>query len=635
MKRAILSCSGGLDSTSLLIHLLAKNYKVTIANFNYGSDQNTVEHQRLSQNLEYLKSKGFDIDLVEMDLSAIMSKFYSSLTRKDIETPEGHYADENMKLTVVPNRNAIFASIIYGLALSQAKETGDNVDICLGIHGGDHCFTKDTNILTPDGLKTIDTLKEGDKIFSFNFKLNEWDLDTVTKLVNVGYSEYINKITTNAGELKLTDEHKVFKLKLSNFNPHYGYDKTIEEVKVKDLQEGDYLIQPTNLYSLDVTDISKIDLKPIAEEILEKCEPPVELHEEENKLWIGNRKELNELSINRFVDTKSFVEILAWYIAEGFSSKNGFIGSNSKGGKFRAEFCQSLKSNLEKVELIKDSLAKLGYPVKFEFSKKIYNGIPKEVTWYCSNILSIFMKDCGSHSYVKHIPDWLFNMLLNNLELRETFLYTIGLADGFNTESMYRGFCSSSPKLLEQMITLIQLSGYHFSYGKNQAKKTKYITYAKKGQKQALITLGDAKFTQIRKIEKEEYKDDVFDITVENNHNFCAGNYGQHLISNCIYPDCRPEFIDAIYKAFALGNWDSEKVNVYVPYLNGNKKVILEDALSNCEKLGIDFNIVLSNTLTCYKPNEKGESCGKCGSCTERLEAFNMLGLKDPVKYME
>lgn len=239
MKRAIVSVSGGMDSTGLLIHLLANDYKVTVANFNYGSDQNSLEHERLQQNLKYLRDSGFDVDFVEMDLSAIMSKFYSSLTRKDIETPEGHYADENMKITVVPNRNAIFASIIYGLALSQAKETGDNVSICLGIHSGDHA----------------------------------------------------------------------------------------------------------------------------------------------------------------------------------------------------------------------------------------------------------------------------------------------------------------------------------------------------------------------------------------------------------IYPDCKPEFIDAIYKAFAIGNWDSEKVDVYCPYINSDKFGILKDTFENCQKLGLDFNIVESNTVTCYKPNEKGESCGKCGSCTERLEAFEKLGIKDPVKY--
>lgn len=241
MKRAIISVSGGMDSTSLLVNLLNYNYKVTIANFNYGSVQNTTEHKRLMNNIEYLRSKGFDIDFVEMDLSSIMSKFYSSLTRKEIETPEGHYADENMKATVVPNRNAIFASIIYGLALSQAKETGDNVDICLGIHSGDHT----------------------------------------------------------------------------------------------------------------------------------------------------------------------------------------------------------------------------------------------------------------------------------------------------------------------------------------------------------------------------------------------------------IYPDCRPEFINAIYNAFAVGNWDSEKVGLYVPYLNLSKSEVLKDAFENCKNLNLDFDKIMSNTITCYKPNEEGKSCGKCGSCTERLEAFRDLGRKDPVDYVE
>ena len=48
-----------------------------------------------------------------------------------------------------------------------------------------------------------------------------------------------------------------------------------------------------------------------------------------------------------------------------------------------------------------------------------------------------------------------------------------------------------------------------------------------------------------------------------------------------------------------------------------------------------DIKKVLKNTHTCYDPDEKGRSCGKCGSCTERLEAFNLVGMKDPVEYQE
>jgi 7-cyano-7-deazaguanine synthase len=59
------------------------------------------------------------------------------------EVPEGHYAEENMKATVVPNRNKIFSSIIQAVALSIAESKNCNVDIAMGIHAGDHLIYKD------------------------------------------------------------------------------------------------------------------------------------------------------------------------------------------------------------------------------------------------------------------------------------------------------------------------------------------------------------------------------------------------------------------------------------------------------------------------------------------------------------
>lgn len=241
-KYAVLSCSGGMDSTSLLIHLLAEGYTVQILNFDYGSKQNGWEQSRLDEVVSYLKSeKNMPVFYDNFDLSDIMGRFYSSLTDDEIETPEGNYKDENMKVTVVPNRNAIFASLIYGVALSAAKRLDCDVKIAMGVHSGDHT----------------------------------------------------------------------------------------------------------------------------------------------------------------------------------------------------------------------------------------------------------------------------------------------------------------------------------------------------------------------------------------------------------IYPDCTPEFFDQLYKAFAAGNWDAEKVQLYLPYLNGDKGDIVIDCHKNCEQLGLDFNYIMSRTLTCYKPDAEGRSCGKCGSCTERLEAFEKAGLKDPVEYVE
>lgn len=131
---AILSCSGGLDSTTLLLHMLAKGYRVEVVNFNYGSKQNKHEKKCLHRNLTYLKDRGYEIMLKEFDLSSVMGNFRSSLTREDIKTPEGEYTEENQAIIFVPNRNTIFASILFGQALTLNKDTDEPVIVSLGIH---------------------------------------------------------------------------------------------------------------------------------------------------------------------------------------------------------------------------------------------------------------------------------------------------------------------------------------------------------------------------------------------------------------------------------------------------------------------------------------------------------------------
>ena len=67
----------------------------------------------------------------------------STLVEGGDEVPEGHYAEENMKATVVPNRNKIFSSIIQAVALSIADKNNCEVKIVLGIHAGDHTIYPD------------------------------------------------------------------------------------------------------------------------------------------------------------------------------------------------------------------------------------------------------------------------------------------------------------------------------------------------------------------------------------------------------------------------------------------------------------------------------------------------------------
>lgn len=626
----VVSLSGGMDSTGLLIRLLAEGRRVYGLSFYYGQ-KHSIELERLKLNLLYLKEKGINIEHNIIDLSSIMKFFSSSLTDSAIETPEGHYAVENMKKTVVPNRNAIFSSLVFGYALSIAIREDKDVDIALGVHNGDHCFSRDTKILTKNGLKSVEELKEGEEIFSFNLETNRWEEDKVNRIVKKNIVEKINVITTRAGFLKVTDEHKVYRLKLSEFDRAWGYKKSVEKVSVKDLIEGDFLVQATGIRLEDIP-VTTIDLLPIAQEILKNYkENSLTLNEEAGYIWLGGDSDKYKSNkIPRIIDAEAFINILAWYIAEGWSQKNPYEVKGTC-SRYSASFCQSLKANLEKVDLIIGDLNKAEIKYKYEFSKITHNSIPKEVTFYISNICSIFMKECGSHSAIKQIPIWLMDFLRKSNNLRESFLFTIGLADGFNTETDYRGFCSTSDKLIEQMVELIQLSGYHFSL--DSSRKTKYIKYSSLGKKAALVSLGQAKFAEIQSIVVEEYNDHVYDIEVEKNHNFLAGNYGSLLISNSIYPDCTPSFYNAIEYAFKTGNWESDRVNYYLPYMEKDKYFILTDSQVNCSKLNLDFNTIFKNTNTCYKPSITGESCGKCGSCVERLEAFEKLRIKDPVIY--
>ena len=97
--------------------------------------------------------------------------------------------------------------------------------------------------------------------------------------------------------------------------------------------------------------------------------------------------------------------------------------------------------------------------------------------------------------------------------------------------------------------------------------------------------------------------------------------YGAHSGDHAIYPDCRPEFVEKMNDVAAIANY--EKTEIFSPYLNSNKIGILKDGLA----MGLDY----SKTWTCY--NGREHACGQCGSCVERLEAFEKNAITDPISY--
>jgi len=141
MKHVVVSLSGGMDSSTLLLRCLKEYDTCTAISFDYGQ-KHRVELERAQSLVDYLCYK-YDINYRVIKLDGLVDLLDSALVTGGDEVPEGHYAEDNMKATVVPNRNKIFASITQAVALSVANKTGENCDIALGIHAGDHAIYPD------------------------------------------------------------------------------------------------------------------------------------------------------------------------------------------------------------------------------------------------------------------------------------------------------------------------------------------------------------------------------------------------------------------------------------------------------------------------------------------------------------
>jgi 7-cyano-7-deazaguanine synthase len=97
--------------------------------------------------------------------------------------------------------------------------------------------------------------------------------------------------------------------------------------------------------------------------------------------------------------------------------------------------------------------------------------------------------------------------------------------------------------------------------------------------------------------------------------------YAAHAGDHTIYPDCRPEFADAMESALGLADW--EKLSLHRPFVHLSKTDLV--------KKGAELDAPLYLTWSCYAGREK--HCGKCGTCVERKEAFALAKVTDPTEY--
>ena len=223
MKQAVLSLSGGMDSSTLLLHLLANGYEVTALSFDYGQ-KHKVELERATSLVKYLNSKGQNVTHQIIKLDGLQQLLNSALVEGGKDVPEGHYEQDNMKETVVPNRNKIFSSIIQAVALSIAtKGEKQEVHIALGIHAGDHAIYPDCRQEFRDADMEA-------------FKIGNWDSELVSF-----YTPYLkmNKFTILEDGLKCCEKLELdFDEVYSRTNTSYKPIKVEEGYWVSDFKSA-------------------------------------------------------------------------------------------------------------------------------------------------------------------------------------------------------------------------------------------------------------------------------------------------------------------------------------------------------------------------------------------------------------
>ena len=144
--KVLVICSGGLDSVSLAHKVAVEHTLLGLVSFDYG--------QRHKNELDYAAACASRLGVPHniIDIRDIGRHLTGSALTEDIDVPDGHYAEDTMKITVVPNRNAIMLSIAFGMAAAQKADA-----VATAVHGGDHFIYPDCR---PDFVDSFETMQK-------------------------------------------------------------------------------------------------------------------------------------------------------------------------------------------------------------------------------------------------------------------------------------------------------------------------------------------------------------------------------------------------------------------------------------------------------------------------------------------
>lgn len=142
--KTLVVCSGGLDSVSLAYKIASEQQLIGLLSFDYG--------QRHKKELDFAAraAKALGVPHQIIDITTIGKSLTGSALTDDLDVPDGHYAEDTMKITVVPNRNAIMLAIAFGVAAAKKADA-----VAVAVHGGDHFIYPDCRPGFIDAFQTM------------------------------------------------------------------------------------------------------------------------------------------------------------------------------------------------------------------------------------------------------------------------------------------------------------------------------------------------------------------------------------------------------------------------------------------------------------------------------------------------
>ncbi|MBD1546872.1 7-cyano-7-deazaguanine synthase QueC [Roseibium aggregatum] len=143
--KTLVICSGGLDSVTLAHKVARENELVGLVSFDYG--------QRHKKELAFARACAEELGTEHtlIDIANVGRQLTGSALTDDVDVPDGHYAEDSMKITVVPNRNAIMMAIAFGIAASRGADA-----VAAAVHGGDHFIYPDCR---PGFVEAFETMQ--------------------------------------------------------------------------------------------------------------------------------------------------------------------------------------------------------------------------------------------------------------------------------------------------------------------------------------------------------------------------------------------------------------------------------------------------------------------------------------------